>query len=132
MRPRIKWTVIVGSVAVVVFFTPIVVTAFLSRGLHGYFYAGHCACGYAEFTYVREDGLYSYNPQHRYTKRTYTLRSNESGWDLVRTNGTVAYQLRIQNDEVFTSPRFMTKTNWYRMERVYNIWRVWVPRVLPD
>ena len=132
MRPRIKWIVMLSLGAAVVFFIPVVVTALFSRGLHGYFYDGYCSCGYAEYAYIHEDGFYSYNPRHKDTRRTYTLRSNGGGWDLVATNGRVAFLLRVQGDEVSISPQFLAKTNWYTMPRVYNIWKVWIPQVLPQ
>jgi hypothetical protein len=134
MKSKIKWLLITASVVAITIFVPIVFTTLTSRGTSGYFYAGECACGYANFNYMEGDGFYSYNPRHKDTRRSFTLRPRDASWELVKTNGAVFSLLRIDGDEVYynLSPTFPRNTNWYRMKRVYNIWRVWIPRVLPE
>ncbi len=157
MKRKWKWTIWSIAAAVVVFFTPIIFTALTARGARGYFETGKSVAGHGPvFVYIGQDqgfGYYSYCPGLGRRERLYQLRTRhpdlagqvpapppgETELEAIRDNGTVAFCLRTRDGQLYsTSPhalpqeRWLIFTNYFRMGRVYNIWRVWVPSLSPN
>ena len=90
-----------------------------------------CGCGHSLFTYIDGDGYYDYVPGHGPSglERIGTLHATPDGWTVTRDrDGVVAFHLRIRNGDVYNSGKSLT--NWFKEERVYNPYRLWIPRVL--
>jgi hypothetical protein len=133
MSPRQKLVTAGFGVALAVFVTPIVWSAF---GTHGYFYAGRCICGHDSFVRIQGDGYFKYSPGHGVPEeRAFTLRPRDGGWDVMGLPHSDLYWsplegenrviARIQFRDSALNESWGSSTNWTRLPKVYNIWRVW-------
>jgi hypothetical protein len=152
MKLTWKWTLWASAAAAIVFFAPIIFTVLTARGARGYFDTGKSIAGQGPiFVYIGRDqgfGYYSYCPGSGRRERLYQLRTRQPGsagqvpapptghaeLEAIRDDGTVAFRLRTRDGQLWsTSPyalpqeRWLIFTNYFRMGRVYNIWRVWIP-----
>jgi hypothetical protein len=133
--------VIVGLVAALAaFVAPIAWSAF---GTHGYFYAGRCICGHDSFIRIQGDGYFKYSPGHGVPEqRAFTLRPRDGGWEALGLPHSDRYwsplegedkvigQLRLRDGALYES--WGRSTNWDRFPRAYNIWRIWVAKLLKE
>lgn len=130
MRRKNRWILLVAAAAVLTYAVPILVMAVFARGTRGYFHIGTCMGGHEEFGYIEGDGYYSYCPGHRDRRRLYSIRRDGPEWEVMKTNGVVAFRLRVVDGNVYRTAGF--KTNWFREDRVYSPWRLWIPRLFPE
>ena len=127
-----------AAVAVVV--APIAWSAF---GTHGYFYQGRCICGHDIFVRIQGDGYYSYSPGHGESEhRAFAVRRRGDEWDVFRPPDSAMFRypsepedkvlarIRLGDGALYES--WGTGTNWQRLPRVYNIWRVWAAKLLQE
>jgi len=123
---------------IVVLGAPVAWSAF---GTHGYFYDGRCTCGNDVFVRIQGDGYLKYSPGHGVPEhRAFTMRAQRDGWEIMGLPHSDAYSSPLEGaDKVIARVRFHdgalyeswgSSTNWNRLPRVYNIWRVWWARLL--
>jgi hypothetical protein len=109
--------------------------AWSAIGTHGYFYRGRCVCGNEVFVRIQGDGYFSYSPGHSVPEhRALKLRAREGGWEVLRLPNSDLYSFPMEReDKVAARVRFRdgtlyeawgSSTNWTRLPRAYNIWRV--------
>ena len=133
MRRWQKWAFIALGISLLIFVAPMVFAYFRPRGLAGYYQIGSmtCACGHIPFTRITEDEYCVYLPAHNSTSFAYRLRKQGSEWVATQDpTPTNSFRLRVRDGEVYCSD--FSGTNWYHKERVYNLWRVWIPRLFAD
>ena len=124
--------------AVIVVAAPVAGSAF---GTHGYFCAGRCACGNDIFVRLQGDGYFKYSPGHGVPEHhAFTVRAQGDGWEVIgpppselhsspsEADNQVLARIRLQDGALYES--WGGSTNWTRLPRVYNVWRVWWPRLL--
>jgi hypothetical protein len=126
-----RWLLQVAAGGALLFTLPIAATFFGSRGVAGCYETGvRCGCGHQLFIYIEGSGYYDLVPGHKQKRLRYSLQSVGPGEWVARKNGTNAFRLRLENGEVYRT--FAGETNWFREERVVNLWRVWIPQLMPE
>ncbi len=131
MQRRQKWIVFGVIFAFVVLAAPVAFTFMASRGLRGiYESSGSCACGHTLFQYIDETGYYDFVPGHGSKELRYALREGGANQWVGIKNNTNAVLFRLQDGEVHTT--YAMSTNSFKEERVYNVWRVWIPQILGE
>jgi len=138
MTTRRKLLLASLGAAVVVLGAPVAWSAFST---HAYFRAGRCVCGNDAFVRIQGDGYFKYSPGHRVPEhRAFTLRAQGDGWELMGHSHSDLYtsplegenkviaRIRLRDGALYES--WGTSTNWTRLPRVHNIWRVWWARLL--
>lgn len=118
------------STLVAVYAIPILAMTLSTRGMDGYFHVGTCMGGHEEFGYVQGDGYFSYCPGHRDRMRLYSLRPAGEEWEAFKSDGSVAFRMKVVDGDLYRSSGI--RTNWLKEARVYNPWRLWIPRLLPE
>lgn len=103
---------------------------------HAYFEAGRCGCGHRILVRLKDDGYYNYSPGHGMPEyRAYGLRRQADEWEVFalpqpsgfwspRKEGEVVARVRMRPGGGLCES-WGSKTNWVRLPRVYNLWRVW-------
>ena|ERR1051326_3548070 len=115
-----------------VFAAPIVFTSLRSHGLTGYYqFEGiTCACGHTAFPRITADEYCWYIPAHRSTDLSYRLQQLVGSEWVATRKGTNSFRLRLTGGEVYRT--YAGNTNWFHEERIYNLWRVWIPRLIGE
>jgi len=112
-----------------------------AHGTSGYFFNGRCACGNDCYMRIQGDGYFSYSPGHGVPEyRKFTLRRTADGWDVMGLPHSDMYwsplegedkvigRLHLHDGALYES--WGSSTNWTRLPRAYNVWRVWVAKLL--
>lgn len=133
-----KFLVAAFGAALTIFVAPIAWSAF---SMHGYFYVGRCICGHDSFVRIQGDGYFKYSPGHGVPeRRAFKLRPRDGGWEVLGLPHSDLYwsplegedrviaRLRLGDGALYES--WGTSTNWTRLPRAYNIWRVWWAKLL--
>ena len=106
--------------------------------MDGYFEDGRCGCGYDSFIQIRGDRYYTETPLHGREAKASALHRQGDEWELVSpppvtnslfmvfTNELVV-RVRMEEGDLYLS--YAGRTNWARHARVYNPWRIWLPRL---
>jgi hypothetical protein len=137
-RQKLILTGLGATFAVFVFVAPIVWSA---SGKQGYFYSGRCLCGHDSFVRIQGDGYFNYSPGHGVPEtRSFSLRPRDDGWDLFGRPHSDAYWSPLEGeDKVIAHIRFHdgalfeswdNGAHWRRLPRAYNVWRIWVAKLL--
>ena len=140
MRTRQKVIIAALAVVLAVFVAPIAWSAF---GTRGYFYDGRCVCGHDCFVRIQGDGYFKYSPGHGVPEhREFTLRPRDGGWEVLGLPHSDLYWSPLEGeDKVIARLRFRdgalyeswgSTTSWKRLPRAYNIWRIWVAKLLKE
>ena len=140
MRTRPKIIISGLGAALVVFVAPI---AWSALGTHGYFYAGRCICGHDSFVRIQGDGYFTYSPGHQVPEhRAFALRPREDGWEVLGLPHSQMYRSPLEGeDKVIAHVRFRdgalyetwgSSTNWTRLPKAYNVWRIWAAKLLKE
>jgi len=140
MRTRGKLIITGFGALCAVFVAPIAWSAF---GTNGYFYAGRCICGHDSFVRIQGDGYFKYSPGHGVAEdRAFTIRRRANGWDLLIPPHSAMFSSPLDGqDKVIAHLSFRdgalyeswgSSTNWERLPKAYNIWRIWVPKLLRE
>ena len=140
MRTRQKLIIASLGTALTVFVSPIAWSAF---GTRGYFYAGRCICGHDSFIRIQGDGYFTYSPGHGVPEqRAFTVRPREVGWDVLGLPHSDMYwsplegkdkviaRLLLRDGALYES--WGSSTNWQRLPKAYNIWRIWAAKLLKE
>ncbi len=90
---------------------------------------------------IQGDGYFSYSPGHEVPEyRKFTLRRTADGWDVMGLPHSDRYwsplegenkvigRLRFRNGALYES--WGSSTNWTRLPRAYNVWRIWLAKLL--
>jgi hypothetical protein len=129
-----------GGAAVAVVLAPV---AWSALGTGGYFYDGRCACGHDCYVRIQGDGYFSYSPGHEVPEhRKFTLRRSADGWDVMGLPHSDMYWSPLEGeDKVIARLRYRDgalyeswggSTNWNRLPRAYNVWRIWAAKLLRE
>ena len=89
----------------------------------------HCACGHAMFVRITPTGYSWYSPNHHHSSHRHVLQPVTEGW-IANEGSTNSFSLRAENGVVFRSDP--SSTNWVALNRVYNLWRVWIREAVGD
>ena len=144
MTAQAKILLVFASLAVALFLLPVLFTALSVHGPQGYFDGGRCACGHRIYIRLADDGYWTYSPGHEVSEhRSYALRPNTNGWDLIRVSDP-------KYDEVYfqMAPTGLVGVAWIdkgelcekwgnnarvmRFTRVYNPWPIWWAKLLEE
>lgn len=140
MTTRQKLVLAGVGAAVAIVLAPVAWSAF---GTGGYFYDGRCACGHDCYVRIHGDGYFSYSPGHEVPEqRKFTLRRNADGWDILGLPHSDMYWSPLEGeDKVIARLRYRdgalyeslgSSTNWTRLPRAYNVWRIWLAKLLKE
>jgi len=139
-----KVTVVIVVTLLVIFFAPIGWIACSEHGIHGYFDGGPCVCGFPAFIHITDDGYFTYSPGHKTPERKeYKLRPHDGGWDILTLEprrlppshshfadleGEQVGRMRLRDGVLYQS--MYDSREWRPVDRVYNVWRIWIPAAL--
>ena len=115
--------------------------AWSAFGTGGYFFNGRCVCGNDCYVRIQGDAYFSYSPGHEVPEyRKFTLRRTADGWDVLGLPHSDMYwsplegenkvigHLRFRDGALYES--WGSSTNWNRLPRAYNVWRIWAAKLL--
>lgn len=141
MTTRRKWMIAVAVTMGAALVSPIIFTVLSAKGNGGYFVGGRCACGNDIFIRVEGDGYFKYSPGHGVPeRRSFTVHwHNSEGdvmglphsdmyWSPLEGENKVIGRLRFHEGALFES--WGSSTNWTRLPRVYNPYRIWIAKLL--
>jgi hypothetical protein len=117
--------------------------AWSALGTRGYFYRGRCACGNDCYVRIQGDGYFSYSPGHEVPEhREFTLRRTADGlevmgiphsemyWSPREGESEVIGHLRLRGGALYES--WGNSTNWTRLPKAYNVWPIWMAKLLKE
>jgi hypothetical protein len=108
-------------------------------GTGGYFYSGRCVCGHDCYVHIQGDGYFSYSPGHEVPEyRKFKLRRTADGWDVMGLPHSDMYWSPLEGENRVVARLYFRDgalyeswgTNWNRLPRVYNVWRIWAAKLL--
>ena len=117
--------------------------AWSALGTGGYFYDGRCICGHDCYVRIQGDRYFSYSPGHGVPEhQKFTLRRSADGWDIMGLPHSDMYWSPLEGeDKVIGRIRYHggalyeswgSSTNWSRLPRAYNVWRIWAAKLLKE
>ena len=115
--------------------------AWSALGTGGYFYDGHCVGGNDCCVRIQGDGYLSYSPGHEVPEyRKFTLSRTADGWDVLGLPNSDMYWSPLEGEnKVIGRLQFRvgalyeswgSSTNWTRLPRAFNVWRIWAAKLL--
>jgi hypothetical protein len=141
---KTKRLLVSTSLAVAVFLLPVLFTAVPDPGRTGYFDGGRCACGHPIYIRVSNDGYWTYSPGHDVSEhRSYALRPNTNGWDIIRVSDPRYDEVYIQMaptgvvgqawiEKAELCERWGASQRVMRFSRIYNPWPIWWAKLINE
>ncbi len=125
MSKRRKLVLALFVLGLSIFLAPIV---YSGVGTHGYFEGYRCACGFQNYYFIESNALWTFSPGHGRIDRLFSLREHDGIWDARKDDGELIVQLRFANGALLE--KSSSRTQWRPHPRIYNIWGVWIERLL--